>query len=398
MVLPNKETTDYIYEHRNEDVNKLVLKKRVDTNIDYDFAIRQIAGKQRITQKIPTFYNTKNIVFPAHLNIEQCSSESTALYKKSICEGDTFIDITAGFGVDFFFISQKFKQAIYVERNEELCRIAEHNFSVLAAENITIINMDALDFIHKMPAVDCLLVDPARRDKAGGKTVFLSDCEPDITKIYKQLLTKTKFLMLKLSPMIDISAAIHQLSNVHEVHVVSVANECKEILLILKPGEVEKIQHKTVNIKHGKATEYFDFTKEEEMGIACNYSANVLNYLYEPNSSILKAGAFKCISNSFKLSKLQKNTHLYTSEILLSEFPGRSFRVHKVWEFGKKEMIELKKQHPKANLSTRNFPLKPEELKKKIGIADGGETYLFGCTLVNHKKVIIACERITSIA
>lgn len=396
MVLTNEETSKFIYEHRNDDVKKLVLKKRLESNIDYDFAFRQIAGKQRIRYKVPTFYNTSNLIFPPQLNLEQSSSESTALYKKSICEGNTFIDITAGFGIDFYFISRNFKQAIYIEKNEELSKIAEHNFKELATENVSIINTNALEFIEKMPSSDCVFVDPARRDKSGVKTVFLNDCEPDITQIYKKILVKSKLLMIKLSPMLDISAAVSQLSNVHEVHVVSVANECKEILLILNPLKVGMIQYKTVNIKNENLTEHFDFTKEDEMEIECNYSFNVSTYLYEPNSSILKAGAFKSIANYFKTNKLHKNTHLYTSDSLIPEFPGRSFEVKKVWEIGKKELIELKKQLPKANISTRNFPLKPEELKKKIGITDGGNTYLFGCTLANEKKVIIECEKVTS--
>jgi len=392
----NNQTEKFISENIQSDLNKLMLMKRSDASIDYDFAFRQIAGLQRIRYKIPLFYDTDNILFPPQLNIEQSSSQSTALYKSTLCEGNTFIDITAGFGVDFFFISGKFENAIYVDRNEELCKIAEHNFRSLGATNVVVNIDDAVDFIHKMPVSDCVLIDPARRDKHGGKTVFLVDCEPNISKIYQKILEKTNLLMIKLSPMLDITAAINALTNVFEVHIVSVENECKEVLLLLKPEIHTTIKFVAINILKNNSAEKFEFSKESEFMAICNYSSIIENYLYEPNSSVLKAGAFKSIANAFNLNKLNKNTHLYTSEKAILDFPGRSFKVVKVWPFNKKELQNLKNQIPKANISTRNFPLKPEELKKKIGIADGGDTYLFGCTLANESKVIIQCEKVTS--
>ncbi len=393
--MKNLQTQKFISENIHSDLNKLLLIKRSDAEINYEFAFRQIAGLQRIRYKIPSFYNTKNILFPPQLNIEQSSSESTALYKKSLCEGNTLIDITGGFGIDFYFISQGFESAIYVERNEDLCNIAAHNFKALGASKISIINDDAVNFIDNMPTSDCVFVDPARRDKIGGKTVFLEDCEPNITQFYKKILRKTDLLLVKLSPMLDITAAINALSNVHEVHVVSVENECKEILLLLKPFDCEVIKYKTVNLLKNNIVEKFEFTKESELKVICNFSSVVQHYLYEPNSSILKAGAFKSISKLYSINKLHVNTHLYTSENQIFEFPGRSFKVIKVWGINKKELVELKKQVSKANISTRNFPLKPEELKKKTGIADGGNTYLFGCTLADESKVIIQCEKVT---
>jgi hypothetical protein len=392
----NTQTEKFIKENIHSDLKKLLLIKRSDTKIDYEFAFRQIAGLQRIRYKIPIFYQTKNILFPPQLNIEQSSSESTALYKKSLCEGNTLIDITGGFGIDLYFISKHFENAIYVERNEELCKIVAHNFRILGATNVSIIHANAEEFIENMPASDCVFIDPARRDKTGGKTVFLEDCEPNICQLYEKILEKTKLLMVKLSPMLDITAAINALSNVHEVHIISVENECKEVLLLLKPTNSTIIKYKAVNILKNNAFEEFEFSKESENSAICNYSSYIQNYLYEPNSSILKAGAFKSTANSYLINKLHNNTHLYTSENRISEFPGRSFKVIKVWGINKKELTELKKEVPKANLSTRNFPLKPEELKKKIGIADGGDTYLFGCTLANESKVIIQCEKVTS--
>ena len=392
--MSNIQTEKFISENIHSDLKRLLLIKRSDAEIDYEFAFRQIAGLQRIRYKIPSFYNTKNILFPPQLNIEQSSSESTSLYKKLFCEGNTFIDITGGFGIDFYFISQHFETAIYVERNEELCKIVAHNYKELGATNISIINDDAVDFIGNMPTSDCVFVDPARRDKKGGKTVFLEECEPDITQLYKKILDKTNLLLIKLSPMLDITAAIKALTNVNSVHIVSVENECKEVLLLLKPNSFSTINYKAINILKNNIIEEFEFTKESENSVICTYSSVIQNYLYEPNSSILKAGAFKSVANTYSINKLNNNTHLYTSENIISNFPGRIFKVLKVWNFHKKDLVEMKKYILKANISTRNFPLKPEELKKKIGIADGGDTYLFGCTLQDESKVIIQCEKI----
>lgn len=392
----NSETVNFIEQNINSDIKKLLLAKRTDSRIDYEFAFRQIEGLQRIKHKVPTFYNTKDIHFPPHLNIEQSSSESTALYKKNICEGSVFIDITGGFGIDTYFISRGFEKAIYIERNEELCRIAEHNFAVLGAKNVIVKNTDSTSYISEISVSDCILADPARRSKSGGKTVFLEDCEPDMTILHKRLLEKTKLLMIKLSPMLDITAAINSLSNIKEVHVLSVENECKEILLLLAPNYNNRIKYYAVNILKNGVTEFFEFSKEEEQVAICNYVTTVSNFLYEPNSSVLKAGAFKMIAKTYNINKLHKNTHLYSSNELIPDFPGRSFEVIRVWKNNKKELSELKNQLNKANISTRNYPLKPEELKKKTGIADGGDTYLFGCTLHDETKVIVECRKITS--
>jgi len=390
----DNQTERFISENIQSDLKKLLLINRSDATIDYEFAFRQIAGLQRIRYKIPSFYSKSNIQFPPQLNIEQSSSESTALYKKSLCEGNTFIDITGGFGIDFYFISQHFENAIYIERYEELCKIADHNFKALEAKNISIVNADAVQFLESMPISDCVFVDPARRNLNGGKTVFLEECEPDITQLYKKILDKTNLLLIKLSPMLDITAAIKALTNVNSVHIVSVENECKEVLLVLKPNSFSTIYFKAINILKNNIIEEFEFTKESENSVICTYSSVIQNYLYEPNSSILKAGAFKSVANTYSINKLHNNTHLYTSENIISNFPGRIFKVLKVWNFHKKDLVEMKKYILKANISTRNFPLKPEELKKKIGIADGGDTYLFGCTLQDESKVIIQCEKI----
>ncbi len=394
--MPNIETKNFIATNLFTDLNKLLLAKKTNSAINYDFAIRQIDGLQRIRTKIPSFYSNENIIFPPKLNLEQCSSESTALYKKSLCEGNLFIDITGGFGVDFYFMSRNFKHAIYVERNKSLIEIVEQNFKALCCSNISIINSDANEFIESMPESDCIFVDPARRDSTGGKVVFLSHCEPDLINIYSKLLAKTQLLIVKLSPMLDITAAIQSLNYVSEVHVVSVANECKEILLVLRPNFSGSINYFAINILKNNEIDRYSFTKTKEENAVIEFTSLVQKYLYEPNSSVLKAGAFKSIAKDFGIYKLHKNTHLYTSDTFCENFPGRVFEVINVWNTGKKDLSELKKKSGKANLSTRNYPLTTEQLKKKIGIADGGDTYLFGCTLNDESKILIECRKTIS--
>ena len=391
--MTNKKTLQYIFIHQDDDVNKLVLKKRNDIEIDYDFAFKQIAGRQRVKSKLPSFYHNKELIYPPQLNIEQCSSESTALYKKSLCEGFSMADLTGGFGVDFYYLSTNYNESFYIEQNTELCEIANHNFKILGRRNHTIINKKAEDAIDDLPELDLVYIDPARRNKIGSKTVFISDCEPDISILQKRIMQKSKKLMVKLSPMLDISSAIKILKNVHEVHILSVANECKEILLILKTEMVERIKFIAVNIVNNSKTDIFEFFKEDESACLISNSQEIKKFLYEPNSSILKSGAFKSIALNFNLLKLHNNTHLYTSNDLVSDFQGRIFEVVDLVGNSKKDMIEIKIKYPKANISTRNYPLKPEELKKKLEIEDGGDIFIFACTIQKDLKVLIICRK-----
>jgi len=391
--MTNKKTLQYIFIHQDDDVNKLVLKKRNDIEIDYDFAFKQIAGRQRVKSKLPSFYHNKELIYPPQLNIEQCSSESTALYKKSLCEGFSMADLTGGFGVDFYYLSTNYNESFYIEQNTELCEIANHNFKILGRRNHTIINKKAEDAIDDLPELDLVYIDPARRNKIGSKTVFISDCEPDISILQKRIMQKSKKLMVKLSPMLDISSAIKILKNVHEVHILSVANECKEILLILKTEMVERIKFIAVNIVNNSKTDIFEFFKEDESACLISNSHEIQKFLYEPNSSIIKSGAFKSIALNFNLLKLHNNTHLYTSNDLVSDFQGRIFEVVDLVGNSKKDMIEIKIKYPKANISTRNYPLKPEELKKKLGIEDGGDIFIFACTIEKDLKVLIICRK-----
>ena len=389
----NEETRRFILEHIDDDIHQLALQSGKFPLIDISLAIRQINGKQKVKSKIPSFFRNEDILYPAQLSLEQSSSESTAKYKSTLCEGKSLTDLTGGFGVDCYFLSQRFEQVSYVEQNTELCEIAGHNFKVLGCPNIEIHNTTSEKFLTEMLHSDWIYIDPARRSESGKKTVLLSDCEPDVSALSKLLQQKASKVMIKLSPMLDITAALRELSDTTEIHVISVDNECKEILLILNSISNENPKIKTINISKNKTFQIFECNSEKESACKIEYSSSVEKYLYEPNSSVMKSGLFKSVGSSFSLSKLHVNTHLYTSLEHKTDFPGRIFEVVKIWGNTKQELKELALKIPKANISVRNFPLTVDEIRKKLKIKDGGEIYLFACTLADGKKAIIECRK-----
>lgn len=391
----NNETLKFITNHENIDVFTLRLQFGNNPQVDIDLAIRQIAGRQKVKYKVPLFYNNDEILYPAQLSLEQSSSESTAIYKSTICNGNSLVDLTGGFGVDCYFMSQQFKQTTYVERQKELCDLAIHNFKVLDSDQVKVIHSQTEEYLSTIERVDWIFIDPARRSKGGKKVVLLSDCEPDVNMLYSSLLEKAAHVMVKLSPMMDISAVIRDLPNTNEIHIISIDNECKEVLLILNQGIEINQKIVTVNIGNNKENQLFEYKLEEEHASEVTYAPKVNQYLYEPNAAIMKSGAFKLIGNRFGLHKLHKNTHLYTSNDLIAEFPGRIFEVKEQWGNSKRELKNLVDKMPKANISTRNYPLSAEELRKKLKIREGGDVYLFACTLNNEQKIIIETNKVT---
>ena len=310
----NQETLQFISQNKTADVHQLALQATRFSGIDMPFAVRQINGLQKVKHKIPLFYNTDNILFPVQLSLEQSSSESTAKYKSTLCEGNLLIDLTGGFGIDCCFMSAHFKEAIYVERNTELCELATHNFKVLNKQHIEINNTQTEDFLTKNTRkADWIFIDPARRSSAGKKLVLLSDCEPDVALLYPTLLEQAQKVMIKLSPMMDITAATKELPTVAEIHIISVENECKEVLLILAQENQSQQLIKTVHIRKDGSQSGIQFLANEEQAAIATYTNEVLEYLYEPDSSVLKSGAFKLISEKFKANKLHINSPLYTS-------------------------------------------------------------------------------------
>ncbi len=388
----NEQTRRFINEHEQDDVFNLSLQLRGNEEIDANLVVRQINGRKKIKSKVPCFYQNDKILYPVNLSLEQASSEITANYKSKLCKGNTFVDLTGGFGIDCSFMARNFQKAIYVERNEDLCKLALHNFQVLQQEHVEVVNEDAIDYLSKMGAVDCIYLDPARRSIEGKKVFMLADCEPDVSSHFNLLLSKSNLLIVKLSPMLDITQLLTELKCIDEIHIISVDNDCKEVLLVANKNSINPPVFKAVNfVKSG--IQEFTFGTETEISSQPIYTNQPKRYLYEPNSSVLKAGAFKSISSVFQLEKLHVNTHLYTANVLVSDFPGRVFEVERVYGNSKSELKRMSKNTPKANISARNYMLSVAELRKKSGIKDGGDQYVFACKLSDNEFAFIQCRK-----
>ena len=392
------DTKQFIKDHLHDDIRELALKYHSNAKVDMALALRQIEARQLLKDKVPSWSANENLLFPPHLSIEQCSSEATALYKASLLQGNTFIDLTGGLGVDCFYISHNFQHIDYVEQNPELCALATHNFSSLregtTKQSILVHNESAENYLKNCKPVDCIFIDPARRDTYGRKTVSIADCTPNVIELQDALLQKSRHVMLKLSPMLDINQALRELHSVKEIHIVAVANECKELLLILEPDYNEDPVFSCVNLQSAHPS--ISFTQKEERNASLRLASEVSQYLYEPNAALMKGGCFRLLSQRYDLFKLHRNSHLYSSENLIPDFPGRIFQVVGWAPFNKKLRQTLLAGVEKASIATRNFPLSVAELRKIWKITDGDEVFLFATTIVGEKKIVIFVNKINS--
>ena len=358
--------------------------------------LNQIEARQLLSKKVPSWASNPDLLFPKHLSIEQCSSELTAKYKASIISGgDTFVDLTGGLGIDSYFLSQKFKTSYYVENQKELCDLAEHNFAVLGRK-ITVVNSDAETFLNQNLKFDLIFIDPARRDIYNRKMVSLHDCTPDVVDLVETrhgTSLHDATVMIKLSPMLDISMIINELSNIAEIHIVAVKNECKEVLALLRPEYNGEITMHCVDVGTRCATT-LQYAINDESAAIPTYASTIKKYLYEPNAALMKAGAFKLVSQRFGIDKLHINSHLYTSDNLISEFPGRVFEVVGFAPFNKIVKKELLKDITEASVGTRNCPLTANELRKALNLKESDRNFVFGTTLIGEKKVVILCKKI----
>lgn len=347
------------------------------------FLAQQKEGRKTIVKKLPSWAENMSIIFPKKVSLEQCSSEITAKYKSKLLYGQSLVDLTGGFGVDCAFLSTNFSKVDYVEQNEELCKIAKHNFKVLGLD-IRVNNAESVVFLENMGKADSIYIDPARRDISGKKTADLSLCSPNLLEIRDILLEKCNTLLIKLSPMFDVSSALEVFPECKEIHVISVKNECKELLLLAEKGFCGDTEIHCVDLGELGTRSAFkgELIKEKEESIS--YSAPKA-FLYEPNASIMKAGLYKTMAKRYNLQKLHPSTHLYTSDELIEDFPGRSFKIERVTKVQRKEIQEIEK----ANLSIRNFPGNVADLRKKLKLKDGGDTYMFACTIYDNSKVLI---------
>ena len=383
-------------------IEELALQRKRFAHLsdeEWRWMLQQVEGRQRTHDKLPTFAQIEDWWYPVRLSCEQCSSEATARYKAAIIrqlgkKQDILIDLTGGYGVDTYFLSEQTAQAHYVERNEELCRIAQHNFQI-ANKPIHVHNTSAEDFLAQYSMAGSVssdvkkevvvYLDPARRDAHGGKVFRIEDCEPNIIKILPSLRAISNTILIKFSPMLDITSALQSLGNEWDVHVVALHNEVKEIIFVTGNNRIH-----AVNILH-EGNDQFSFTRSEEKSALCAMADCICEYIYEPNAAIIKAGAFRLVAERFQLHKLDHNTHLYTADQLTENFPGRVWKVIAQPIKNQRDIAALGIQ--RAAILTRNYPLTPEELRKKFKVQESDSHFLIGARIATKPTLILA-ERI----
>lgn len=380
----------FIEENWNTDIMSVLLKKPIFTAVNQKELVEQLEAKKKCFRKLPTWFNNSNIYYANKLNIEQTSSETTAQYKANLIDGKLLIDLTGGFGVDDYFFSTKFDQIYHYELNENLSKIAAYNYEILGVKNIKCVAENGLEFASKTTQkFDWIFIDPSRRNDAKEKVFLLSECLPNVPENLDLLFKKSNNVLIKTSPLLDFTIGINELKFVKEIHVIAIQNDVKELLWILEKEYQGEIVIKTNNIVKD-STEKFEFNLSDEKEAISNLS-NPLSYLYEPNSAILKSGAFKSIGNNYKACKLHEHSHLYTSNDII-DFPGRIFKVTAVFPFNKKEIQNHK--ITKANITTRNFPDSVATIRKKFKIKDGGDLYLFFTKNMEDKYIVIMCKKV----
>lgn len=386
----NTEIQDFIGEHLTVEVSKILFKGTNFEAVSTREIIEQIESKLKCKKKLPTWFTSKNIYFPNKLNIEQTSSEIAANYKSGLLSGDSILDLTGGFGVDSYYFSRVFKNVIHCEINEELSAIVNHNNTQLDISNVNTLHIDGIEHLKiSKNKYDWIYVDPSRRHDSKGKVFFLSDCLPSIPNHLDLLFSKTQNITVKTSPLLDLSVGINELKFVKDIHVVAINNEVKELLWILKNGFKGEVTIKTVNIQANKK-DIFSFKLSEESQALGTFS-KPLQYLYEPNVSILKSGGYNSVAKHYNLLKLHQHSHLYTSTNQI-KFPGRAFKIESVVHYRKKALKQL--GISQANITTRNFTETVQQLRNKHGIKDGGDTYIFFTTNYRNEKIVIVCSKV----
>ena len=461
----NQATQDFIRQHQDDDVRQLAFLGSKYPEVDMPFALDQIRGRKMARVKLPRWASLEGIIYPPHISMEQCSSESTALYKAELAarllglpasssgtemkaENEIeFVDLTGGFGVDFSYIAARLGvKSMYVERQAHLCEAAKENFERLGLKNAIVKNGDGIEVLHSfLPKKDdaasaddslgiiydqplsllktklglkLIFIDPARRDDVGNKVVSLKDCTPDVTVLQEEMLSKADYVIIKLSPMLDWHRAVSELSHVREVHIISVNNECKELLLVLSARNMDEMEASSADGVGGTeeaegtdgAVKYAGklriYCVNDAQSFVCDESdmetssvkiapstLEEMQYLYEPNASLMKAGCFGVLSGRYDARMLSKNSHLFVSQAPIEAFPGRSFRIIAISSFNKKELKRHLSGITKANIATRNFPLSVAELRKRLKLKDGGETYIFATTLSDESHVLVITEK-----
>lgn len=403
-------TETFISQHANDDVRSLALQKAKYPDVDMNYALDQIAGRQMARYKLPSWATIDGVVYPPHLSMEQCSSEFTANYKAQLVrdlvrsrknslpiDSLLLVDLTAGFGVDFTMMAKALSEdglssdekMVCVERQENLCNILRHNLSIMEINQTEVICGDGMGYLHGLNHACVVFLDPARRDVHGGRTFAISDCTPDVLSIQRELMEKSDFVILKLSPMLDIHATVEALGidNVRSIHVVSVANECKELLIVLSKKQGESPQIHCVNDAFTFSCPFQDNTP-----LSVTQQVNEGLYLYEPNASLMKTRCFGLLCQKYDVESIGVNSHLFVSSRLINDFPGRKFRIIAISSLNKKDLKNHLQGIANANIKTRNFPLSVQELRKRLKLRDGGNTYIFATTIGNTDHRLLICQ------
>jgi precorrin-6B methylase 2 len=386
--LINQATLDFIRQHRTDDVRRLALQGAKYPEVDMHEALEQIAGWQKARTKIPSWAACEGLVYPPHLSMEQCSSEATAIYKARIAgKGRLFVDLTAGFGVDAAFIAKGFQQAVTIEQQANLCVVTAENYKRLGLNQVEVRCGNGVDYLHTMEHADLIFIDPARRDEHGGRTYGIADCTPNILELREELLHKADRVMVKLSPMLDWRKAVEDLKTVTEVHIVSVDNECKELLLVLSET-TKPLQVFCINDE-----QEFVFSPDLVQSPSQSPMPSSFRFLYVPNASIMKAGCFGELAMRFQMMPVDKNSHLFISDREVPDFPGRRFVVDKMTSMNKRELKEALTGIRQANIAVRNFPLSVIELRKRLKLQDGGDMYIFATTIADKGHQLLICHK-----
>ena len=381
---------EFINQNLRNDISKILFRKSPFNDVSPQELAGQIESKSKSEKKLPTWFNTPGIYYPPKVSIEQASSEIAARYKSRLIKGNKILDITGGFGVDSFSFSKTTLEVIHCEHNPELSKIAEHNANVLGITNIRFIQQDGISYLKQTDEeFDTIYIDPSRR--VNSQKVFkLIDCEPDVVSNLDLLLKKSPRIMIKTSPLLDIQAGLIELRQVQNIHVISHRNDCKELLWILERDTAADDDVQITCITLDPERQY-TFSLNEERNFKINSYSAPLNYIYEPDVALLKSGCFMLITKNFNVQKLHKNTHLYTSDMLVDEFMGRRFMLKAQWLY--KEFRSLVPVL-KANIICRNFPLSVDEVKRKSKLNDGGEEYLIFTTGPSDELLVLNCERL----
>ena len=394
----NEATLEFIRIHADEDVRQLAFLGKKNPEVDMAYALDQIAGRQKARVKIPSWASIDGIVYPPHISMEQCSSEQTARYKARIAgNGEKIVDLTAGFGVDMAFMSAGFKQAVHVEMQPQLCAISSENYKHLGLNHVQVVCNDGVGYLHQMEHADLIFIDPARRDQHGARTYGIADCTPNVLEIIDEMLQKADRVMIKLSPMLDWQKTVADVGNVSQVHIVSVGNECKELLLEVKNGKGEKVKVFCVNddqVFSYEIGEPHSFTPSPLHSFTLS-PLHSFTFLYEPNASVMKAGCFNLISHRFGITQPDANSHLFLSDKLVEGFPGRGFVIERVSTMNKRELKEALAGIDKANVAVRNFPLSVADLRKRLKLKDGGDVYIFATTDAKKGHLVMVCRKIS---